>query len=419
MFEIKRKILGELINHLEKQEVSMIVGPRQAGKTTVMMMLQKYLENKGEKTLFLDLDIENDRKFFVSQETFFAKLDLEFGDKKGFVFIDEIQRKGDAGLFLKGIYDSRTPHKFIVSGSGSIELKEKLHESMAGRKLLFCLDTVNFREFLNFKTGYRYESKLADFCRSEEKGTLPNLLNEYINFGGYPRVVLDKTLEDKTRTIDEIYSSYLIKDISFLLKVDKIDAIGNLFRVLASQIGQLVNYSEMSSTIDISQATLKNYIYYGEKTFVISRIPPFYRNPRKEIVKSPSIYFTDLGLRNYCSGWFGRLSGPQDMGFVFQNFIYGILKDRLANRNGKISFWRTKDRAEVDFVVDLQSSVVPVEVKYKEIADPEIGRSLRNFIAKYEPKQAIVVNLLGDHTVKLGSTDVIFMPYWKLLNFDF
>jgi hypothetical protein len=189
--------------------------------------------------------------------------------------------------------------------------------------------------------------------------------------------------------------------------------------VLSSQIGQLVNYSELSSTIGISQATLKNYIYYGEKTFVINRIPPFYRNPRKEIVKSPSIYFTDLGLRNYCSGWFGRLSSPENMGFAFQNFIYGILKDRLANRNGKISFWRTKDRAEVDFIVDLGSSVVPVEVKYKEIADPEIGRSLRNFIAKYEPKQAIVANLLGDHVVKLGSTDVIFMPYWKLLDFDF
>lgn len=414
MFEIKRKILEDLKKHLKKQEISMIVGPRQAGKTTVMLMLQRHLDEMGEKSILLNFDVEKDRHFFTSQESLLAKLGLEFGGDGGVVFIDEIQRKEDAGLFLKGLYDSKTPYKFVVSGSGSIELKEKIHESLVGRKRLFHLNTVSFDEFVNFRTNYKYEERLDDFFCVEAETILPGLLNEYMNFGGYPRVLLSDSLEEKERVIDEIYSSYLIKDISFLLNVDKLDAIGNLFKVLSSQIGQLINYSELASLVGVSQATLKNYIYYGEKTFVIERMPPFYKNPRKEIVKSPVAYFSDLGLRNYCSGWFGKLVDLVNMGFPFQNFVWQLLRDRFEGSAGEVKFWRTKDKAEVDFIVDLKNEIVPIEVKFKSMHKPTVGRSLRSFIGKYKPKRAYVVNIALDSRVYIDSTEIRFIPYWRL-----
>jgi len=141
---IKRTLLNKLKSHLSKREFSLIVGPRQAGKTTLMLLLQDYLKKKGEKNLFLNLDIESERIFFSSQEKLLSKIRLELGTGGGFVFIDEIQRKEDAGLFLKGLYDMRLPYKFIISGSGSIELKEKIHESLTGRKRVFELSTVAF-----------------------------------------------------------------------------------------------------------------------------------------------------------------------------------------------------------------------------------------------------------------------------------
>jgi len=101
------------------------VGPRQAGKTTLMNILQDYLNKKGEKTLFLSL--ERDIPYFKTQLALVQKLNLEFGKKKGYVFIDEIQRKKNARLFLKGLYDMKLPYKFIVSGSGSVDLKEKTY----------------------------------------------------------------------------------------------------------------------------------------------------------------------------------------------------------------------------------------------------------------------------------------------------
>jgi len=420
MFEIKRTIFGSLKNHLEKQEISLIVGPRQAGKTTIMLLLKDFLEKKGKKTLFLNLDSENDRRFFSSQQALLSRLELEFGREKGVVFIDEIQRKEDAGLFLKGIYDSRIPQKLVVSGSGSVELKEKIHESLAGRKLFFHLNTLSFEEFLDFKTGYKYEGKLVNFCSLEQEGLLAALFDEYLGFGGYPRVVLSETADEKAKIIDEIYSSYLIKDISFLLKVEKMDAIRELFRVLSSQIGQLINYSELSSVVGISQDTLKNYIYYGEKTFVIERISPFYKNARKEIVKSPSVYFTDIGLRNYCAGDFGRPGGSSlNAGFVFQNFVYVMLKGLFEHTNKRISFWRTKEKAEVDFVIDgAGGEILPIEAKFARMSEPKVTKSLRSFIGRYAPNRAVIVNISLDASIEIDGTKVLFIPYWRLLDFE-
>src|SRR3989338_6830102 len=128
---IRRNLMKELKAHLAQKEISLIVGPRQAGKTTLMRFLQQHVQEKGQKFLWFNLDIEADRQFFDSQEKLLRKIKLEMGEVSGCVFIDEIQRKENAGIFLKGLYDMNLPYKFIVSGSGSLELKEKIHESLA------------------------------------------------------------------------------------------------------------------------------------------------------------------------------------------------------------------------------------------------------------------------------------------------
>ena len=148
---IRRSLLKQLQKHLLSPEITLIVGPRQAGKTTLMEILRDDLRKKGAKTLFLNLDFNADLPFFDSQEKLLQRITYEMGQEKGYVFIDEIQRKEDAGLFLKGLYDRKLPYKFIVSGSGSLELKEKIHESLPGRKRLFELSTLSFEEFVNYK----------------------------------------------------------------------------------------------------------------------------------------------------------------------------------------------------------------------------------------------------------------------------
>lgn len=411
---IKRRLLQGLKDHLRKKEISLIIGPRQAGKTTLMSLLQDELNKQGEKTLFLNLDFEEDREFFSSQAKLLSKIRLEIGTKKGYIFIDEIQRKQDAGLFLKGIYDRSLPYKFIVSGSGSIELKERIHESLVGRKQVFELNTLSFEEFVDFKTGYRYEDRLSEFFEIEKERTF-SLLEEYLNFGGYPRVVLEDELKDKRRIVDDIFRSYLERDISSFLRVEKLESYYHLIRLMASQIGNLVNYHEISGTVGISLPTLKNYLWYAEKTFVLHKITPYFTNIRKEITKSPVYYFCDLGLRNYTSGVFGQLKMPSDSGFVFQNFIINVLREKIRFSGAKIHFWRTKDGAEVDFIIDSGKRQIPIEVKYQRFKKLDISRSLISFIKRHRPRDAFVINLSMDGIHRMDKTTIHFLPFSKFI----
>lgn len=412
---IQRSLFRPLVEHLSHKEMSLIVGPRQAGKTTLMTMLRDYLIQRGERTLFLSLDFESDQRFFSSQRNLINKCRLEIGDRKGYVFIDEIQRKENAGIFMKGLYDMNLPYKFILSGSGSLELKEKIHESLVGRKRVFALNTVTFEEFAHFKTDYCYKESLYDFFQIEkERGK--ELLLEYLNFGGYPRLILEFEQREKRQLIDEIYRSYLERDIAYLLRVEKIDVFSSLIKVLASQIGRLINYSELSSTLGISTKTVKNYLFYAQKTFIIDMLPPYYRNIGKEITKSPVCYFYDLGLRNYALGLFGHLIQPLELGFVFQNFVYNLLRQHTMFTPTKIHFWRTKDKAEVDFILDLGKKLIPVEVKYKSLKSPAMPRSFRNFINKYEPEQGWVINLDFKDSLRVNKTNVRFLPLWEFMD---
>src|SRR3989338_795584 len=375
---IKRDLFKSMRTHLSQKEITLIIGPRQAGKTTLMKALEWGLRQNGEKTLFLSLDIETDSRFFASKVSLLQKIQLEIGAAKGYVFIDEIQRKENAGLFLKGIYDMDLPYKFIVSGSGSLELKEKIHESLAGRKRVFELGTVSFEEFVHFKSQYRYENKLHEFF-DLHPAQARIFLEEYINFGGYPRVITAETRFEKQKINAEIFQSYIEKDISYLLNVQKTENFTALVRLIASQIGNLVNYSELSATLGLSHETVKHYLWYLEKTFVLKKVTPFFSNIRKELTKSPSYYFCDSGMRNYIAGTMGNSLEGSDAGFVFQNFVFGLLQKHLPVGLQTINFWRTKDGAEVDFVVSLGDRLLPIEVKFQEMKKPAVSRSFRSF----------------------------------------
>jgi predicted AAA+ superfamily ATPase len=411
---IKRKLFPELVEHLSKKEMSLIIGPRQAGKTTLMEMLKAHLENRGERTLFLNLDIDWDRPHFESQATLIRKIELELGLQRGYVFIDEIQRKDDAGLFLKGLFDLKLPYKFILSGSGSLELKQKIHESLVGRKRMFELSTLTFEEFINHRTDYRYEDSLADFL-AIEKGRSQQLLSEYMHFGGYPRIVTAAEQREKLRLIDEIYRSILEKDIAYLLKLDKPDVFSALIKVLAGQVGQMMNYTELSSTLNVSFVTVKNYLWYAQRIFLIELITPYARNIRKEISKSPVPYFWDLGLRNFSLMLFGHLESPLEKGFVFENLIFLLLKQKLRFKAAKLNYWRTKDKAEVDFVIEAGQRLIPVEVKYKHLKQQKVPASLRSFIDRYNPERAYIINLDLSKTLKINKTTLFFMPFHELL----
>ncbi len=388
---IKRSVLPSLIGHLDNDEISLLVGPRQSGKTTLMLELIEKLKSEGKKYIYLNLDIEKDNIYFVSQSKLLEKIKSILGNEKGYVFIDEIQKKENAGIFLKGIYDMKLPYKFVVTGSGSIELKEKIYESLAGRKRVFEISPLSFEEFVNYKTEYLYEGKLDEFFRINESTGI-ELLNEYMMFGGYPKVVINDTFEEKRLVLEDIFKSFIEKDIQVLLKVEKSDVLINLLKILGSQNGRLTNFNELSNTLNISVQTVKKYIWYLEETYILNKSLPFFKNVRKEITKSPIYYFVDLGLRNYLLD-VHMFDSIIDKGFLFQNFVFNEVKKIYSISVSPIKFWRTKQGAEVDIVIDDYPTPIGIEVKYSKGVVIGIGKSMRSFVNKFNPEKYFVVSL--------------------------
>jgi predicted AAA+ superfamily ATPase len=404
---IARKLKDKILDSLKLKEITVLIGARQVGKTTLLKEIIGELKN----VLYFNLDIEQDSIHFESQEIFLKKVRLEVGEEKAYIFIDEIQQKQDAGRFMKGLYDMDLPYKFIVTGSGSIELKEKISEALTGRKYLIEMSTVSFEEFVDYKTNYKYTRRLDSFFDIEVEQTRL-YLEEYLTYGGYPAVVTADTLQRKKEIMNEIFISYLTKDISFLLGVKHPDRFVKMIQLLAIQSGSILNYSQLSQDVGVRLETLKTYLWYAEQTFIISIVKPFFTNAKKEITKSPSIYFNDLGMCNFSKSNFN--SDVND-GMVFQNFIFLKLRERYEKGLNKVNYWRTKDKAEVDFIVHTENGVMPIEVKYSNLKSAKITRSFRSFIKKYSPKKAIVVNLSLDTRIKIDETEVVFVPHSKLL----
>ena len=409
---IKRSIKQDIVNSLKLKEVTIIIGARQIGKTTVLKEIIADLKYSGKKVVYFNLDIEDDSKHFATQQQLLNKINLEVGANEAYIFIDEIQQKENAGKFLKGIYDMDLPYKFVVTGSGSLELKEKISEALTGRKHLIEMKAVSFLEFVNFRTNYKYVNRINKFFEIEpQKTTL--LLNEYLAFGGYPAVVIEDTVERKIEIMNEIFISYITKDISFLLGVRYPDKFVKMIKLLAVQVGGILNYSQLAQDIGIRVETLKTFLWYAEQTYIISIIKPYYTNQKKEITKSPTVYFNDIGMLNFSRNSFA-ISNID--GMIFQNFIFTILDEKYKQGLSEINFWRSKDKAEVDFVVHTQDGVLPIEVKYKDMKKAAVTRSFRSFVSNYKPNRGVFVNLGYRNSLNIEDTTVEFIPYWELYN---
>lgn len=415
MAYIQRLILPELLRHLNLPEITLIVGPRQAGKTTLMQQMEREAAKQGRPTRFLSFDKEQDRQQLDSQTTLVEALRHAFGPRPGILFLDEVQQKEDAGRWLKGIYDMQLPYKMVVTGSGSLELKAKIHESLAGRKRLFEVLPLSFEEFAQWKTEYAYQ---MDYLRlagalDTQHHLARSLLDEYLAFGGYPRVVLAQTTEEKQAILEDIYSSFLIKDMRHLLEVRKLDDLRHLVRILADQTGQLLSVASLSRDVDASQATLANYLWYLEETFIIRRITPFSARARQAVRRSPVAYFIDPGLRNSVLGRARLPLSRQDHNWLFQTLVGNILHS-VARASDHVHFWRTKTGSEIDFVVERGTEIIPIEVKDTAVKEPKLPRAYQAFLQRYQPRHGVVVNTQLEEVVRYHSTDVQFVPWWKL-----
>ncbi len=355
---IERPIVNRILSEVGTQDIFLLVGPRQAGKTTILKQIQKHLDQNGEQTFFLNLeDPDYLRLLNETPKNLFKIVPVDLHKQRAVVFLDEVQYLHDPSRFLKFFYDEYKERiKLIASGSSAFYIDEKFRDSLAGRKKIFTIHTLSFEEFLLFKNAGALATRLSVLTLSEREDIVA-YYSEYMLYGGYPRVVLAPIAEKKDLLQDIAYS-YVKKDV-FDSGIRKDDSFYFLIRLLASQVGNLVNINEFARTIGVSTSAIRHYLYVAQKSFHIALVRPYYRNVRKELTKMPKVYFFDLGLRNFFVQNFEPLALRADKGALLESAVFReMIEDFPLD---EIKFWRTTAGKEVDFVIDHHGAY---EVKY-------------------------------------------------------
>ncbi|MBK9228147.1 MAG: ATP-binding protein [Ignavibacteria bacterium] len=340
---IQRTIENRIEDKFFKKKSIILYGARQVGKTT---LLESIVNKRNEKVMWLNCDEPDVRKILTDVTS--TRIKSIIGNSS-IVVIDEAQRIENIGLVIKLFVDNLKNIQVVATGSSSLELADKISEPLTGRKYLFTLYPLSFRE-------------MADSTSlSEEK----RMLEHRLVYGYYPEVVTNPGEEEERLLL--LADSYLYKDILTMELIKKPVLIDKLLRMLALQVGSEVSYKEIGTAIGADNETVEKYIDLLEKSFVIFRLNSFSRNKRNEIKKGKKIYFYDNGIRNSIIRNFNPISLRTDKGALFENFLISerMKKISYTGSNATPYFWRTVQQQEIDYVEEDANRLDAFEFKWK------------------------------------------------------
>jgi predicted AAA+ superfamily ATPase len=370
---MKRNLFESLRSHLAKKEFTLLTGARQTGKTTLLRQLEIFCQEINLPAIFINLENKN-----LLMELNKSPLNilnfLPVSEKRIVIFIDEIQYLEDPSNFLKLLYDEYAEKiKVVATGSSAFYIDKTFKDSLSGRKKIFQLYTCSFDEYLKMSNkGDLYEElkriQINPTAKTLHIEILQQEWNNYMIYGGYPAVVTEPNNKEKMAYLKEIRDSFVKRDI-LESGVQNENVFYNLFRIIAGQTGNLINVNELSRSLNAKNETISNYLYILQKCFHIALLRPFKKNLRKELTKMPKVFLFDNGLRNCLINNFETPSFRMDIGELWENQYFRLLLEKYDIND--ISFWRTTDENEVDFVINPITNSYAVEVKYNKNAIKE------------------------------------------------
>ncbi len=382
----ERKLLFPITEHLNNERHTIITGSRQTGKTTLLNQIHSRLNEKGEVTHAITMEDPFIRTRLDEHPENIFELIPRPEHNRIFLLIDEIQLLKDPSNFLKLLYDNYTDRlKIVATGSSAFYIDTKFKDSLAGRKRIFELYTLDFDEFLVFKNRSKDLIPELERIRNEpryvslHRNEIRNLFSEYLTWGGYPAVVLANSDESRKELLKELTGSFLKRDI-FESRIQEEDKFIRLLMILAGQTGSLVNYHELSRTLRLSVTAVESYIYILRKCFHIHLLPPFYQNIRKELIKMPKVYFHDHGFRNTLLNFFAPPDNRPDKGALLENYVFIRLRQKYGT--DALRYWRTADGNEIDFIVE-ESYLTGQAIEVKSQIQSFNPKKLSRFAAAY------------------------------------
>ena len=355
---LARQAENDLRRALTSGKVTLVLGARQVGKTT---LVEEVL--RGADAKFLNFDIEVDKARFLAAASLAPMEALRSLGSPQVLVLDEAQRLPETARIVKGWHDARVPTRILLLGSSSLNLLDQTAESLTGRNRKLVLPPLLFAEALQSQE-WSQAGLEQSAIRQRFAAPLRSFLMQRLAFGSYPEVVLST---DPRRLLRELSSDYLWKDILQTGLVKTPDLIRRLLLLLAHQAGHEVSVNELAMQLQMGRPTVDRYLDLLEQTFVIFRLPAFSTNPRKEISKSHKVFFWDTGIRNALLNAFTTDEFRPDIGAVWENWVIAEMAKRnaLLGSPCELFFWRSRTQAEVDLVVKAESGLRAFEIKWK------------------------------------------------------
>ncbi len=369
----KRYLFNDLVKYLDHKNALIITGMRQVGKTTLMKQLFEEVDNPK---LWFDFENPLDLLHFedINYDAIYEQLKKEAGLKDGrrlFVFLDEIQNFPQITKIIKYHID-KFNLKYVVTGSSNYYMKNLFPESLSGRKFLFFLKPLSFREYLFFNDRTEQASgkkrlelensySLVDYKKYESD------YNDYLEYGGFPEVVTSKDTETKILILKNIFASFFEKDIKILSDIKDIREMRDLILMLVPRTGNLLDITRLSSELGVSRGKVYEYLELLQGVFFIKLIPKYSKSIDKTVAGGRKVYFEDTGLLN--------VIGKVNDGQLFENAAANQL-----SFYGDLYFYNKRGVSEIDFIlnkeiafeVKLKSSVNDLNLLKKRAAELDI-----------------------------------------------
>ena len=362
---------GSLLRRLLRRFPSVtVLGPRQCGKTT-------FIRAALPAWTYLDLERPSDGVPLAADPE--ARLN-QLGDK---VVFDEAQRVPELFPVLRGVIDSRRSQRghFVLLGSASPSLVRRISESLAGRTAFLDLSPFRWREVKSHR----------------QTGGLATLWFR----GGFPPAFLERDDHDRHEWLESYTRAFIERDLPALGIEVSASQMRKLWTMLAHCNGGVWNASQLAASLGVSYHTVNRYVDILEQTFLIRKLPPYFANIGKRLVKSPKIYFRDTGLLHF---FLGIHSGPAldthpARGMSWEAFIIDQLISTFqqAVPGSQAYFWRTSQGNEIDLLVDLGTKKIPFEIKLHSAPSPQDAGTLQQCMRDLKLPRGYLVHSGRDH----------------------
>jgi len=424
-FPIKRELFVRLAEELNTKQVVSVTGLRRTGKSTLLKQLADRLMSvekiPRENILFYSFDEEQPKIQEIIKE-YQARTGKDISKKiekdvsitgttnpegetgvsnetdKIFVFLDEVQKLEGWQDQVKYYYDNYANIKFFISGSSSLFIRKHTRESLAGRIREFILPPLSFREFLSFRGKKELAEKPLMFEDTLKTEFLLYQKRQFVE-------IISESEEKAGQYVQTLLEKVVYHDIPKVFPIGNEDLLMRILKIIAANPGMLSDYESLSKDLGISRATLSNYFFYLEESFLIIKLYNFSANLLSSEKKMKRFYLSS-------TSFYAALNNGMDEPKIVENLV-------AANTDAK-HFWRTPQKYEVDVILESNGKITPIEVKYRNSIPSKDLKNLARFAEKFGVSTAFAItkDSFGKDEFELRDgkkLNIILVPAWSYL----